>query len=68
MHMHAKTNEYQEQYPRFDATPKAVIAAIAYSLALQLTEDNHDAARELIMDEWGTLHQNRIIPQKPKSV
>ena len=66
MHLNAKANEYQESYPEFDSTPKAVIAAIAYSLALRLSEDNHGAAQELLRDEWRHLHQSGLVPNKPR--
>lgn len=45
---------------------KLVWAGLAYSLALRLSDDNHDAAIKLLADEWGVLHANGIIPQKPR--
>lgn len=65
MHPNAKTNEYQTSYPAFDKTPKAVVGAVAYSLALRLCEDNHERAAELLRDEWAALHTTGIVPQKP---
>jgi hypothetical protein len=62
-----KGNDYQEQLPQYDETPKAVIAASALSLAKQLQgEDDIDAAKKLIADEWESLHNAGIIPQAPK--
>ena len=67
MHINAKANEYQQAYPAFNATPKAVIAACAFSLALRLTEDNPEAATDLLTNEWMALYEAGIVPQKPKS-
>jgi hypothetical protein len=47
-------------------TPKAVYAAVAYSLAMRLCGDDGEAARDLIAQEWQTLHENGLVPQKPK--
>jgi hypothetical protein len=65
MHMNAKTNEYQKDFPNFERTPKAVIAAVAYSLAMRLSEDDPARAEKLLRDEWRVLHQNNIVPQVP---
>jgi hypothetical protein len=65
MHMNAKTNEYQEAFPAYDRTPKAVIAALALSLAMRLSEDDPARAEKLLRDEWRVLHQNNIVPQVP---
>lgn len=65
MHMRAKKNEYQEAFPAYDKTPKAVIAALAMSLAMRLTEDSPENARALLHDEWHNLHIARVLPQKP---
>ena len=59
-------NEYQDQYPSFDDTPKAVIAAIAFSLAMRLSEDNPSEAIRLCSAEWQALHNAGIVPQKPQ--
>ncbi len=59
-------NEYASQYPNFDKTPKAVIAAVAWSLALRVVGDDTDAAKALLRDEWGILHDCGIVPQKPE--
>ena len=58
-------NEYSGLFPDFDKTPKAVIAAIALSLARRLNEDNWDKAKLEIMLEWSTLYKCGIVPQKP---
>ncbi len=65
MHLGNLPNDYQRSFPDFDKTPKSVIAAIAISFALRLLDDNLDAAAEMIADEWQTLHQNGIVPQRP---
>ena len=67
MHLNAKTNEYQQRYPEFDATPKAVVGAVAYSLAMRLCENNHERAAELLRSEWFVLHENSIVPNKPRA-
>ncbi len=46
--------------------PKAVFAAIAYSLAMRLCCDNEGLAKELMQSEWHTLYMNNIVPQAPK--
>ncbi len=67
MNLNAKTNEYQKVFPRFDDTPKAVIAAIAYSFAMHLSCDDAEKAQAMIAAEWGTLHTAGIVPQRPKA-
>lgn len=61
-----KTNDLSLVFPDYAKTPKAVIAAICYSLAERLSafEDFNDAT-EVIRTEWAALHSNGIIPQKP---
>lgn len=60
-------NEYVVALGRdYAETPKAVYAALAFSLAMRLSEDDAEAARKLLADEWETLHANEIIPQKPR--
>jgi hypothetical protein len=58
-------NQYQRGFPDFDDTPKSVIAAIAFSFALRICEDNHGDAARLIINEWEVLNKNQIVPQKP---
>lgn len=67
MHLNAKTNEYQKAYPSFDSTPKAVVAAVAFALAMRLCNDNQEQAEALLREEWSVLHANGIIPQKPRA-
>ena len=66
MHLKNQTNTYIWRYPNFDKTPKAVIAAIAFSLAMRLCEDDFIKASQMVAEEWGILHQNNIVPQKPR--
>jgi hypothetical protein len=58
------SNAYAEQLPRniYDATPKAVFAAIAVSLATHGDPFNADPLLP-ILKEWEILHQNGIVPQ-----
>ncbi len=60
-----KTNNYALDYPKYGSTPKAVVAAVAYSLAMRLCEDNQDEAAQMIRDEWAALYDAKIVPQKP---
>lgn len=61
-------NEYSREFGRLYAdTPKAVFAAIAYSFAMRLNEDQSDAALAEFMKEWRVLHQQGILPQRPKT-
>lgn len=58
-------NEYASQLgDLFDKTPKAVLAAIAVS-ALTTGGDYLEKARELLLEEWRILHENKIVPQSP---
>jgi hypothetical protein len=58
-------NEYQQMVGQvFDRTPKAVIAALVVSLANRLGYQN-DEIPKLWLDEWQTLNDNGIVPQKP---
>lgn len=66
MNLNAKQNLYQQAFPAFDDTPKAVIAAIAYSLAMRLCGDDESAALAMLGDEWRALHAAGIVPQKPR--
>jgi hypothetical protein len=60
-------NEYVNALGRdYAETPKAVYAALAFALAMRLSEDNPEAARALLAEEWLTLHVCGVIPQKPK--
>lgn len=64
MNINNKQNEYQKNYPNFDRTPKTVIGAVAFSLALRICDDDYTAAKILISDEWKALHTTGIVPQK----
>ena len=72
MNMKDARNEYQLALGRFfDATPKAVFAALAVSAALkdigaqeEEPQDKHEICRWL-WNEWRTLYDNGIVPQKP---
>lgn len=62
----AKSNEYIEAIPLeiFENTPKAVWAAIAISLAVNLgAEGDFTRAAQQIVGEWAALKQNGIVPQ-----
>jgi hypothetical protein len=61
------TNEYAKKFPDFDRTPKAVIAALCWSLAERLHGNYDDGTNgeEIIRDEWIALHANGIVPQRP---
>lgn len=58
-------NTYANKYPRYEETPKAITAAVAFSLAMRLCGDNEVDAREMVRAEWEALYENSIIPQKP---
>lgn len=57
-------NEYARA--TFDA-PKTVWQAIAFGLAMRLTDEDHQAALAMCRSEWHALHDNGIVPQKPKA-
>ena len=59
-------NEYSRSYPNFENTPKAVIAAVAYSLAMMIEGEEEGKAEKLLVEEWETLHQAGIVKQKPR--
>lgn len=46
-------------------TPKTVYAALAYSIALRLCEDDHERAKQMLREEWRALHAAGLVPQKP---
>lgn len=68
MHLKNKSNEYAAVLgSTFDAIPKTVLAAIVISFAMRIEPDLHDSEFEnFIFKEWQVLHQNGIVPQKPK--
>ena len=57
-------NELAREYPQYGESPKAVVAAIAFSVAMRLCCDDVDLAKYMIQDEWDVLHTNGIVPQK----
>jgi hypothetical protein len=57
-------NEYAREVRDIDAS-KTVWMAIAFSFALRIA-GNPTAARELCYSEWETLHDNGIVPQRPR--
>jgi hypothetical protein len=60
------TNAYARTIEDIDAS-KTVFMAIAVSFALRIGgTGNIDQARQLVMEEWVALHQNGIVPQKPR--
>ena len=60
------TNEYAQSFGRLYAnTPKAVFAAVAFSLAFINTEEKgSDVAVAAFLEEWRILNANGIVPQK----
>lgn len=61
-----KDNEYARVVCDIEAS-KTVWMAIAVSLALKDTgQGRFDTAAEIVWDEWGTLHANGIVPQRPR--
>ena len=68
MHLDAKSNQYADAVGMglLDVCPKAVWVAIAYSLAMRVSEDNHARAIETLKREWFILHGGNVVPQKPK--
>lgn len=59
-------NAYAVAYPDYDRTPKAVLAAVAISLAMRLSEDDPQRAVALCRDEWRVLHIAKIVRQRPQ--
>jgi len=60
-----RDNAYAQRIADIEAS-KTVFMAIAYSFALRLTDDNAEEAYRLVLAEWGTLHDNGIVPQQPR--
>ena len=60
-------NNYADLFPNYEKTPKAVIAALAFSLAMRLEEEDAIRAVELLEEEWLALHRAGIVPQKPRA-
>lgn len=63
MHASSIRNEYADAIgPLLDAAPKAVLAAIAVSLAT-CGGDRLGEAIVALVKEWDALHRNGIVPQ-----
>ena len=59
-------NNYSIALQSIDAS-KHVWMAIAYALAARLAGGTAPPSPEqIILSEWETLHQNGIVPQKPR--
>lgn len=59
-------NEYSRLFPDYATTPKAVIAAIAMSLAARMDGRDIEEVGSLISQEWYILNENDIVPQRPR--
>lgn len=68
------TDLTREDLVFLDATPKAVLFAVAKHLAARLHDESYDLSiesgsyRDAMRKEWEALHRARIIPQKPPKV
>ena len=60
-----RTNEYARNCMDLYAAPKAVFAAIAYSFCSSGGDLSVSEAQKRLLDEWWTLYENGIVPQKP---
>jgi len=59
-------NEYALALDTFGRTPKAVLAAVAYSFAARIAgSDSPTIIEAAILEEWAILHANGIVPQSP---
>ena len=67
MNITFRGNEYATALSAFNV-PKTVWMALAFSFADRLTGGRLDveAIRSLIREEWRILHDNGIVPQKPR--
>lgn len=59
-------NRYAALLENYDEIPKSVLAAVAVSLALLQNEEDLSAVSKIINDEWKVLHENGIVPQRPR--
>lgn len=59
--MTKKMNHYALEVHGYDDTPKAVFAALAFSLAMRLSDDDFHEARKLLLREWNILGRNGIV-------
>ena len=64
--LNKRGNEYAAALGNdYNLMPKAVLAAIAVSLAVRVNgEEDFAAARELVVSEWEALYRNGIVTQK----
>ena len=58
-------NEYQRLIKNYDNIPKAVLAAVLVSKILLSNGGNFDAVDRDIAEEWKTLYEAGVVPQKP---
>lgn len=60
-------NDYQKMVSKefYEKCPKAVLAALAVSFALNHQGNDEELIEEALLNEWGLLHKQNIIPQKP---
>lgn len=58
-------NEYSREVLDIDAS-KTVWMAIAFSFAQRIACGTTEDAASLCYSEWQALHQNGIVPQKPR--
>jgi len=62
-------NDYVEELgPLYHEIPKAVLAAVAVSLAAQMEHAEARRGVGRLLCEWDSLHENGIVPQYPKSM
>jgi hypothetical protein len=60
-------NDYAKEVPNYDDIPKSVLAALAFSPAMRLEEDDPERAKQLLITEWAILHQGGLVPQSVPS-
>jgi hypothetical protein len=53
-------------FENYDGVPKAVFAAIAFSMCFMHSEEDTGKALERFNEEWKALYEAGIVPQKPK--
>lgn len=65
------SNEYARALVDYERMPKAVLAAVAYSLAARILGgegrdgESPTVIEEFIIEEWRVLRLNGIVPQEP---
>ena len=62
-----KSNEYARLVPNYDEIPKAVFAAIAFSMCFISAEESTEGAVARFNEEWDALHVAGIVPQKRRT-